>query len=177
MDLFGTRACLDFIQRGDRQVGMGTIFYDSQGHWTNVFPTVGEITRITADFGRFRFPFATRGRPFLGWIHGSFLLINGEVENKVSWDTECLAEDFWFGLRVNIVQILSRNMADRSPKAANMGYTFGWIDAIAREQPPRTLKDVWAQRKRWVSGIWSCNEPLARLSYAGCVTYFLGLSQ
>lgn len=78
----------------------GTILYNSSSHWTSAYLTIGEITRITDDFGRFRLPFKSKKRPFLGYVHGSFIMINGEVENAVTWDTECLAEDFWFGYRV-----------------------------------------------------------------------------
>jgi hypothetical protein len=75
--------------------------YNSQGHWDNAFLTVGELSRVTADFGRFRLPFKLNARPYLGYVHGSFILVNGEIENVVTWDTDCLAEDFWFGLRVS----------------------------------------------------------------------------
>ncbi|OCL13070.1 glycosyltransferase family 2 protein [Glonium stellatum] len=158
VDPFAIKTCLNFIERGDRHFGMGTIFYNSQGHWRNPFLTVAEISRITADFGRFRLPFKLHARPASGWVHGSFILVNGQVENDIGWDTECLAEDFWFGLH-----------------AANKGYKFGWLDAIAREQPPRSIKDICAQRKRWFAGIWSCGEPVACWSYVGCMFYFAGI--
>ncbi|TID19143.1 glycosyltransferase family 2 protein [Venturia nashicola] len=159
LDEFAVRACLDFIERGDRHFAMGTILYNSVSHWSSSFLTVGEIARITDDFGRFRLPFKLRHRPHLGYIHGSFIMINGEIENAITWDTNCMTEDFWFGYR-----------------AANRGYKFGWLNAIAREQPPRTINDVWAQRKRWFSGIWACNVLLARLSYIGCVTFLISLA-
>lgn len=158
VDAYAVKACLNFIERGDCHFGMGTIFYNSKGHWRNPFLTVGEIGRITTDFGRFRLPFKLHARPASGWVHGSFILINGQVENDIGWDTDCLAEDFWFGLR-----------------AANKGYKFGWLNAIAREQPPRSMKDVCAQRIRWSAGIWSCNEPVARWSYVGCPFYFASI--
>ena len=119
VDEYAVKACLDFIERGDRQFAMvgsffrvagqktdreqGTILYNSSSHWTSAFLTIGETTRITDDFGRFRLPFKTKKRPFLGYVHGSFIMINGEVENAVTWDTDCLAEDFWFGYRVSLL--------------------------------------------------------------------------
>lgn len=33
-------------------------------------------------------------------MHGSWVLINGEVETEITWDTSCLAEDFWFAYQV-----------------------------------------------------------------------------
>lgn len=32
----------------------GTIFYNSAGHWNNLLLTIGEIGRLTGDFGHFR---------------------------------------------------------------------------------------------------------------------------
>jgi hypothetical protein len=77
------------------------VFYNSSSHWSSAFLTVAEITRIIDDIGRFRLPFKRHKRPMLGYVHGSFILINGGVENDITWDTDCLAEDFWFGLRVD----------------------------------------------------------------------------
>lgn len=58
--------------------------------------------RIAEDFGRFQLPVRLFRRPLLGWMHGSWILINGEVENSVTWDTACMAEDFWFAYNVCI---------------------------------------------------------------------------
>lgn len=78
----------------------GTIYYTSHNYWKNPFLTTAEIFRVAEDFGRFQLPIRLFKRPFLGWMHGSFILINGGVENKVTWDTGCLAEDFWFAFHV-----------------------------------------------------------------------------
>ena len=78
----------------------GTIYYTSHNYWKNPFLTTAEIFRVTEDFGRFQLPIRLFKRPVLGWMHGSFILINGAVENKVTWDTGCLAEDFWFAFHV-----------------------------------------------------------------------------
>ncbi|KAJ5443926.1 uncharacterized protein N7458_007798 [Penicillium daleae] len=55
---------------------------------------------VAEDFGRFQLPVRLFKRPLLGWMHGSFILINGAVENAVTWETDCLAEDFWFAFHV-----------------------------------------------------------------------------
>jgi cellulose synthase/poly-beta-1,6-N-acetylglucosamine synthase-like glycosyltransferase len=149
--------------------------FNSCSHWASTFLTVAELTRITDDFGRFRLPFKTKKRPYLGYVHGSFILINGEVENAITWDTDCLAEDFWFGYRVRLVAANREDITD-ALQAANRGYQFGWLNAIAREQPPRTINDVWAQRKRWFSGIWACNVLMARLAYTGSVMFLISLT-
>lgn len=117
IDEYLVQACLDFIERGTEDVGMvyvalqlssyttlkhvqGTIYYTSHNYWKNPFLTTAEIFRVAEDFGRFQLPIRVFKRPLLGWMHGSFILINGAVENKVTWDTGCLAEDFWFAFHV-----------------------------------------------------------------------------
>lgn len=55
---------------------------------------------MAEDFGRFQLPVLLFKRPLLGWMHGSFILINSAVENAVNWETDCLAEDFWFAFHV-----------------------------------------------------------------------------
>lgn len=79
----------------------GTIFYDAHNHWKNPLLTVAEALRVAEDFGRFQLPVRLFQRPLLGWMHGSFILINGQAENAVTWDTDCLAEDFWFAYHVS----------------------------------------------------------------------------
>ena len=83
----------------------GTIFYNSENHWASSFLTVVEIGRITTDFGQFQLPVRWFKRPLAGWMHGSFFLMNGRVENAIGWETNCLAEDFWFAARVRQAQV------------------------------------------------------------------------
>lgn len=63
--------------------------------------TVAEISRISEDWGRFQLPMRVSHRPLLGWMKGSWNIINGAVENNVTWDTNCAAEDFWFAFNVS----------------------------------------------------------------------------
>ncbi|RAH67809.1 glycosyltransferase family 2 protein [Aspergillus aculeatinus CBS 121060] len=142
-------SCLDFIERGAEDIGMGTIFYDAHNHWKNPLLTVAEALRVAEDFGRFQLPVRLFQRPLLGWMHGSFILINGQAENAVTWDTDCLAEDFWFAYH-----------------AAKQGFKTGWIHAVAREQPPESLQDLVRQRRRWYSGIMSVPDWSVRLALA-----------
>ncbi|KAJ5681050.1 hypothetical protein N7536_012189 [Penicillium majusculum] len=145
IDEYLVQACLDFIEGGTEDVGMGTIYYTSHNYWKNPFLTTAEVFRVTEDFGRFQLPIRLFKRPVLGWMHGSFILINGAVENKVTWDTGCLAEDFWFAFH-----------------AARRGVKFGWIHAIAREQPPVSVSDLIKQRRRWYTGIMSMDSWLIK---------------
>jgi hypothetical protein len=49
----------------------------------------------------------------LGWMHGSFILINGSMENKATWDTGCLAVNFWFALYVCELNYINKGLKDR----------------------------------------------------------------
>ena len=77
--------------------------YNTGEFWRNPFLTGAELFRTVADWGLFRLPVYLFKRPMCGWLHGSFITINGAVENKVTWDTACMAEDYWFGLEVSQV--------------------------------------------------------------------------
>lgn len=146
------RSCLEFIERGEEDVGMGTIHYNAVNHWTNAFLSAAEVVRMSEDFGRFQLPVRLCRRPLLGWMHGSWILINGEVENRVTWETACVAEDFWFAY-----------------DAVALGYKFGWLHAIVREQPPETVRDFFRQRRRWYTGILSINSSIVRLALVASV--------
>lgn len=93
-------------------------------------------------------------------MHGSWILINGAVENRVTWDTACVAEDFWFAYA-----------------AVGHGYKFGWLHAIVREQPAESLRDFFRQRRRWYTGILSVDSIIVKLalsvSVCGGVGFFL----
>lgn len=74
----------------------GTIYYNGVNHWQNSFLSAAEVTRISDDFGQFQLPVRICRRPLLGYMHGSWVLNNGAVENAITWETDCIAEDFWF---------------------------------------------------------------------------------
>ncbi|KAJ7300588.1 glycosyl transferase family group 2-domain-containing protein [Mycena albidolilacea] len=147
IDAASVQACLDFILGGEAHIGMGTIYYNGINHWQNSLLSAAEVTRISDDFGQFQLPVRICGRPLLGYMHGSWVLINGAVENAVTWETGCVAEDFWFAY-----------------SAVSRGYKFGWLHAIVREQPPETIRDFFRQRRRWYTGIFSIPNVFVRLS-------------
>ncbi|KAJ6191594.1 hypothetical protein N7519_001615 [Penicillium mononematosum] len=128
IDEYLVKACFDFIERGTEDIGMvgipveallcivlkhvqGTIYYTAHNYWKNPFLTTAEVFRVADDFGRFQLPVRLFKRPLLGWMHGSFILINGSVENKVTWDTGCLAEDFWFALHVCDLNYINKGLS------------------------------------------------------------------
>ncbi|KAJ6559523.1 glycosyl transferase family group 2-domain-containing protein [Mycena capillaripes] len=147
IDEASVHACVDFILGGEAQIGMGTIYYNGVNHWQNSFLSAAEVTRIADDFGQFQLPVSICRRPLLGYMHGSWVLINGTVENAITWETDCMAEDFWFAYN-----------------AISRGFKFGWLHAIVREQPPETLRDFFRQRRRWYTGIFSISNIFVRLS-------------
>ncbi|KAJ5807840.1 hypothetical protein N7474_009109 [Penicillium riverlandense] len=151
------KTCLDFIERGHADFGIGTIFYTSANHWRNAFLSAAEVGRLAEDFGQFQLPVRYLNRPLLGWIHGSWILINGEVENTVTWDTDCISEDFWFGYQ-----------------AASQKFQFDWLHAVVLEQPPFSLDDFWNQRRRWYTGILSIDSILVKIAMVASVAGGLG---
>ncbi|KAL5358918.1 glycosyltransferase family 2 protein [Aspergillus floccosus] len=147
IDASVVKACVDFVERGTAHIGMGTIYYNSANHWKNSVLSAAEVARVAEDFGRFQLPVRWCSRPLFGFMHGSWTLTNGEVENTVTWDTDCLAEDFWFAL-----------------KAVSHGYKFGWLHAVVYEQPPGSFRDFFRQRRRWYTGIISIRNTVIRAS-------------
>lgn len=122
---------------------------------------------MAEDFGRFQLPVKLTKRPLLGWMHGSFILINGAVENAVTWDSDCLAEDFWVAFHVRPLDNLNiEEISDYSSRAAYNGFKFGWVHAIAREQPPTSFYDLFQQRRGWYSGIMSMDSWLVQVALA-----------
>ena len=67
--------------------------------WTHPFVTAIDMIRVSDDFARYRFQGDYIGDPSAG-VHGSFLLTSGAVENSITWDVDCLVEDYWLGLQV-----------------------------------------------------------------------------
>ena len=129
--------CIDFIEREPAyEWGQGVILYNTVNYWNDSALTFSEIVRFRDDLGRFAFQHGHVHVPLWG-CHGSFLLTSGRVENAVSWDTDCLAEDFWF--------------ANRAWWDYGMG--GGFIPSVAREQSNWSYMDLLKQRRRWFCGM------------------------
>jgi Glycosyl transferase family group 2 len=77
-------------------------------------------------------------------IHGSNLVVEEELENRVGWDIGLcdgqpyVAEDYVFGMDAFLKE---------GPGV------FGWHGCIALEQPPFSFKTVFNQRYRWIFGV------------------------
>ena len=77
-------------------------------------------------------------------IHGSNLIVDEELENRVGWDiglcneVPYVAEDYVFGMNAFLEE--------------GSG-VFGWHGCVALEQPPFSFKTVFSQRYRWIFGV------------------------
>lgn len=70
------------------------------------------------------------------WLHGSNMLVRGDIEDEIGWDYDSIAEDSCFGYQI----------------ANKKGRVFGWHHGTLFEQPAYTIKDMIKQRKRWYYG-------------------------
>ena len=77
----------------------GMLLYNTHNYWNHTLVTAADLVRVIDDLGRFRLLMDYLHDPFCG-LHGSFLLVNGAVMNHVTWNTDCLVEDYWLALEV-----------------------------------------------------------------------------
>ncbi|KAI2609827.1 glycosyl transferase family group 2-domain-containing protein [Hypoxylon fragiforme] len=141
IDEYTVKTCVEFISKQDSvDLGTGVIHYNGHNYWGAVIPQIGDINRVTDDYGRCQFQANAVQKASLG-IHGAFLIASGKVQNAVTWETDCVTEDYWFLLG-----------------AMKRGFRIGWVPAIARELSPATIHDFVRQRRRWYSGILTIGE-------------------
>ena len=120
-------------------IGQGAIIYGAR-HVENWITTLADSLRVGDDFGRFRLQFEY-GKAWFG-MHGSFIVINSDVEKQVGLDNgvqASITEDAWFALA-----------------AQKLGYRFKFIQAQMYEKSPFNLMDFAKQRQRWFTGLWLC---------------------
>ncbi|GAA2140042.1 hypothetical protein GCM10009844_09340 [Nocardioides koreensis] len=78
-------------------------------------------------------------------LHGSNLVIDEELENRLGWDIGLtkdgqpfIAEDYVFGVKAYLTE---------GPEI------FGWHGSVMLEQPPFSIRSAYRQRYRWVLGV------------------------
>ncbi|KAJ3084272.1 hypothetical protein HK102_000719 [Quaeritorhiza haematococci] len=138
IDAESLRRCFEFIRYDTADWGQGVILYNNTKdnlYWKNPFYAIADAIRVGDDLARFHLQYSLFRRPIFG-AHGSFLMLNGQIENIVTWDFATLAEDFEF-----------------SHKAWEIGFTCGPIHGFVREQSPQNIRDFMKQRRRWYMGI------------------------
>lgn len=128
---------VQFIDRHHQEklapIGQGPIIYTGE-HW---FWCGADALRLADDLGRFKLQYSL-GVPIFG-VHGSYLLLRGDVDRALSFDVgeeNSLTEDTAWALL-----------------AWQKGYRFRWINGFILEQPPANLKDFLKQRQRWLCGM------------------------
>ncbi|KAF1975494.1 hypothetical protein BU23DRAFT_566608 [Bimuria novae-zelandiae CBS 107.79] len=129
------QTCIDFIERRDREMQMA-----AQGIIIGFHPSDRRLRTLSV-------PAEYHGQSF-GWVPRLFPLLNGHMENSITWETDSLVEDMWFGL-----------------EACSLGFECAWLPSFAREQSPFSVKDYLYQRRRcwpaWIyTGTYSGMPPL-----------------
>jgi cellulose synthase/poly-beta-1,6-N-acetylglucosamine synthase-like glycosyltransferase len=149
IDHESVRKVLEFIYyENDYLWGQGLILYNQHLYWKNWFFTVADAIRVGDDLSRFQLQYTYLHSPIFG-AHGSFLLVNGVVENSVTWNLDSLTEDYQF-----------------ATEASRQGFRCGKVPGIIREQSPLNFMSFLKQRRRWFVGIRRLPELLPKMWWA-----------
>ena len=130
---------VDYLTRDPSAISQGPIVYPLE--WANA-PWLCRAIESTRPFGCSECARVMQ-KPPPPHLHGSNLVVDEAVENRIGWDFGTLegeafvAEDLLFGLRA--FAMLGKD-------------AFGWHGATAMEQPPLSLHWAVQQRMRWVLG-------------------------
>ena len=130
---------IEFLQnRKPKQViAQGEILYNAYQYANSITITAADAIRTGDDLGRFRLQYLL-GRSFFG-MHGSFILIRSDIENRFGYD---------YGPETSITED-----AHLALKIMDNGYKFGWLNGNVYEQSPYSWRDFIAQRRRWFVGL------------------------
>lgn len=118
------------------RVGQGMITYHRE--WKHhPFFTLSDCIRTGSDVGRLYFAMKI-GVPLFG-LHGSYILIRNDVEERVGFDIGrrgSLTEDAWWGTL-----------------AMDRGVRCRWVEGYVAEQCTQRVSDFFKQRGRWFNGL------------------------
>ncbi|GMQ86537.1 MAG: glycosyltransferase family 2 protein [Acidimicrobiia bacterium] len=134
----GIRSAVEEEEASGRlRVGQGLMLYH-RGLETNTVWTLADSVRVADDLGRFNLQY--RLNRVLFGMHGSFVLVRNDVEQRIGWDMspkDSLTEDTTWSL----LQM-------------QRGTRFRWVDGAMIEQSPLNIGDFVRQRGRWFRGMW-----------------------
>ena len=125
------KAIVNHINHNKEPIAQGLITYSNKFDETNLLTKLADCIRPP---GCFECKFMTKYNA-LTHLHGSNLLVRADVEEKIGWDFDSIAEDSIFGI-----------------KALEKGYRVGWHYGVVIEQPVSSLRNLFKQRARWFRG-------------------------
>jgi hypothetical protein len=68
-------------------IGQGSIFYNGTNYFSNLITATMDMGQVVGDLGSLLASSHVFHKPFLG-LHGTFLLVNGQVEKTCTWEWE-----------------------------------------------------------------------------------------
>lgn len=122
-----------------RRLGQGVVLYGRR-RIVNWLTTLADSLRVGDDYGRFRLQYE-QGVAHFG-MHGSFVVVNNDVERAVGFDhgfAGSITEDTYFALALQA-----------------RGCRFAFLPSSMYEESPFTFADFVRQRRRWYGGLWLC---------------------
>ena len=121
---------------GAHRIGQGVILYHRDLARHPVL-TLADMVRTGDDVGRFYLQHRL-GVSIIG-LHGSFVLVRNDVEQKVGFDLGpegSITEDAFWALR-----------------QMEKGSRCRWVEGYIVEQSPHSVRDFLKQRRRWLAGM------------------------
>lgn len=104
----------------------GFILYNNRDFWKSYLLTTLDIVRVVDDLGKYFVQYSLWRIPLHG-VHGSFLLIRGQVENEIGWDDSSIVEDYTFSMKASLRWSLAfANLLTLCPGVE--GWLQMWLD-------------------------------------------------
>lgn len=119
------------INSGGEGISEGWIIYPRKFSQGSLFSSLADCIRPVGCFECREI----LDRNLITHLHGSNLLIRADIESRIGWEFDSIAEDSVFGI-----------------KAIELGYKIGWHGGVLEEQPVFSIGDLFRQRRRWFHG-------------------------
>lgn len=152
------KAISNHINRCGEPISEGLIVYSNNFNKASVITRIADCLRPTCCY---ECKFMTK-YGLVTHLHGSNLLVRSDVEDKIGFDFNTIAEDSMFGI-----------------EAIKKGYKIGWHYGVVVEQPVFNVKDLFKQRSRWFKGglqnVLRCTSKIKYILLLKLLSWFLGL--